>query len=257
MKTIYRLTTALLSVSLLFIATPNFAKHGHRGADLGGLREIIRELDIDSEQKQDIKQLARQFRADVRVFRSDLREFKRSLHDLAEAEVIDEEAINQLIADNQAIRQEVGLLRARLKHDVWNLFTEEQQAEASAILNDREPREINEERLLDRLEELEFSDEQLSQAQAILDQAQEDLAPVIENIESFKEAERELITSDTFSDEAWLALFEANSENFQQAQFIRITVVAQIKNLATEEQQELAKELRRSRERRGSGLFAI
>lgn len=223
-------TIALSCLSLHSVAGPKADEFRH-------LHAVFKEIDITRSQRIDIRQLARQLREDVSVYRADKKAFLESLTALIEADEFDETAVTQLLTDNLSTQQAVGLLRAQFKHDVWVLLTEEQQANAEALFEQREFDADAVEDKLERLyEKLELTDEQIVQADAIFDQLQTEKAALTAVLATYKEAERAIITADTFSADDWNALFNANSATFVELKLTRITAMAEFKSILTDAQ---------------------
>lgn len=235
MKLISRVSYVVLTIVLTCVSLQTSA--GPKGDGFRHFHSIFRQLDVTTEQKADIRQLARQLREDVSVFSADKEAFRESLTTLIEADEFDEAAVTQLLTDNLSTQQAVGLLRAQFKHDVWVLLTEEQQANAEALFEQREFDADAVEDKLERLyEKLELTDEQIAQADAIFDQLQTEKAALTEALATYKEAERAIITADTFSADDWNALFNANSATFVELKLIRITAMAEFKSILTDAQ---------------------
>jgi Spy/CpxP family protein refolding chaperone len=249
MKPLSRFAFVVISVALTVISSHSFAKH--RGEGFRPMHKLFQEVSVSDEQRADIRQLAKQLRQDMRVFRADGKEFRQALNQLTVTDDFNQESVTLLLTENQATKQQIDLLQARFKHAVWEILDDEQQSAAQTFLADRAPREPNPRRQLRFFEKLDFSDEQIAQAEVILDQSKEQLETLKGDIEGFKAAERALVTSDNFSDEAWTALYQENADTFVQVHLVRITTMNQIRDLMTEEQREQAKEFKPHRGHKG------
>lgn len=121
------LATGLLMTAGTAVAGGKDCKNGHFGQHKGGMR-IYKKLDLNKDQKQQIKAIFKAMRPD---HKSD--EFKkRQEHMQARKEVIqsdtlDETALNNLANEMAEKVKQRFIQRAKAEHKIWLLLTPEQR----------------------------------------------------------------------------------------------------------------------------------
>jgi len=104
----------------------NGEKMRHHGM-IGKMRRMARHLELDETQISEIKAIFLAARDENSELRENMKAFKEEMKTLLAAETFDEEAFAELQAKYQESFEQKGLLRAKTKHAVIQVFTEEQK----------------------------------------------------------------------------------------------------------------------------------
>ena len=230
---------AILSLSTM-LATSVLAHH-HQGPG-GGLKKIMKQLDLTVEQRQDIRQIMRQGRQDHLLFRADMRDIGQQMRAQIQTDDFNEQAVQELLTERSSFGADLALDRAMRRHQVWQLLSDEQQAEFERLTSDKEPKQRHEAGLK-RLEKLNLSDEQSAQIQQIRDQNASLREDTLAQMKAFRNAQAELIKAQEFDQEAWRSLFDQQVSKRIEVGVTRAKVRNQIWNLLTDEQQQQAKSM--------------
>jgi Spy/CpxP family protein refolding chaperone len=113
----------------------------HRGFDRGFDGLSLRELDLTEAQLQEIRSIYEQNREAGRgVGDKKLRDARRALYEATVAESIDESAIRAAASALADAEAEAAISRARVRAQVWNVLTPEQQEKARSLRAERRER---------------------------------------------------------------------------------------------------------------------
>ena len=241
------------SVGLMVMSASAYAheqEYHHRAHQI---KRMLRGLDLTVEQRQDIKQIMRQTKEDVKLYREDAKLARQDIKSLVQQGSWDAQAAEDAIDASAELKAKMGLQRAETKHQIWSLLTAEQQEKWVNRMEKRaskEFREFNPERQERFFERLDFTEEQIAEATQIREQKQQSAAELREKRKAFKQAEFEIITADEFSEEAWLALHAQYADDFKQGQLIALETRNQMFNLMTPEQRDKAKSMKKRKGKR-------
>lgn len=216
--------------------------HGNPKDDL----RILKQLDLSVQQKQDIKTLIQQSRADNKVVRSDTDSFKAQMDTLMNMPIWDETMAKQLISEQITQSQQIRLNRAKTKHQIFTLLTAEQQNALQEKMTNKDKKSRKGKKKMEKrmAKKLDLSDAQKEQLSIIKDETKSQLSDLKAAGETFKQAERALIQSEVFDEEAWLALDESSIENMLAHRLIKTKAKYQQEALLTAEQKAIAKKMR-------------
>ena len=259
--------SAIIAIACFSLATipAAMAKHDQQGPR-GELR-ILKGLDLSSQQKQDIKTLMKQTRSDNSVFASERETFRAQLDVIMNMPTWDATLATQLIEQQMASKQQVQLNKAKSKHAVFLLLSDEQQAELLEKMADKKDRKAKKgkkdkkrgknKRMAKRLD---LSDEQKEEIKAIKKASKAQFELVRKNMQSFKDAEDTLVFSDSFDEAAWISLSNSHSDAFSSAQLAKMKAKYEEYNVLTAEQklklaemrEKMKEKMKEKREKAGS-----
>ncbi|MGS2718965.1 Spy/CpxP family protein refolding chaperone [Paraglaciecola aestuariivivens] len=237
-----RITPIALCLVLAFSA-PSFA---HKGKEQNhqSMRRMFSELDLSDAQKQDIRQLRKQNKADKGLMKQDAKLLNESLRSLVQADQWQATEVANVIAEQQKLFAQKALQQATNKHQVWLLLTTEQQAQLAQQMTDKKTnkkaKKAKKRKQHKRMKALDLTDQQVSELAAIREASQAEMQPVQAKIKEFKQSERQLIHSAEFSQAAWQSLWQQYQDDFTTAKMLKTKVKHDSWNLLTPEQQAKA-----------------
>lgn len=274
------ITTAI--VATVGISGFAYAKHHdtemrhHQSAKFSVKQMVkqLRGLSLSEAQKSEIKALVTQFKeANSNETKGYSREERRNADstprlDLATAT---DAEITEMVAQRVAKQSSKQLEFATLRHDIFAVLTTEQQAE----LDERHSKfEEKRERKHERREQamqshkdsrgdkqqrgkremkqfagLSLSDEQKAEIAQLIDSQKESAQSHRETVKTFKQAQRDLVRSDAFSEDAFIALSAKYEDDLIAAGVEKVKFRSTLMAVLTDEQQEELKS--RKREMRG------
>jgi len=91
-------------------------------------KRMAKYLELTDEQKEQMKTIRQEAKTEGASHKTALREFREQARELTLADNFDESAFSTLQAQYQSNFQQLGLLRAKTKHAMMQVLTEEQQA---------------------------------------------------------------------------------------------------------------------------------
>lgn len=91
------------------------------------LKMMARHLDLTNEQKSEIKTIFKTAKTNANVNKQAMKNFKKEVKALVHADTFDEQAFINLHTANQVQIQNMALAKAKVKHQVFNVLTPEQQ----------------------------------------------------------------------------------------------------------------------------------
>jgi Spy/CpxP family protein refolding chaperone len=241
----FKLKNTLLCLSLSTI----FAAFGLQAHEMQhqAPHKIMQQLDLATQQKQAMHTVMMQSKQDAKVLKQELKPIKQQLKQVIQAEQWDQQQAVDLIQQKQALEAQIALNRASKRNAVWNILELEQQQRFDSLTekvkgkhSDKaqgkgKHRQVLSMRRFARLDLTEQQKTQIADLLAIQKQQMQDLAYTRKE---HKQAQRALIHSTEFDQQAWLA-------SHQQMQAVHLdTAVSfahtrhQIWNLLTAQQQQ-------------------
>lgn len=106
-----------------------------------GLGRMARELGITDVQREQIKAVMEQHRTEFQVIQERARTARSALHAAVTADVVDEGLVREKSAALAAVQADRAILGARVRSEVFNLLTPEQQAKAKELRAQAEQRQ--------------------------------------------------------------------------------------------------------------------
>ena len=136
MKSILILTTALALLSSSVLAGP---KHGGRHHGISHLaKHLIYQLDLSQDQKNQIKTIAEEFKAqNKQKSHLDRRENREKMRAIMTAPSFDEAAARAVLKEKFDARIEKRIAFMRAKHQILAILTESQRAEVESMMTRR------------------------------------------------------------------------------------------------------------------------
>ena len=241
----------VISLSLV-MSFSTMAKHELR-ADAhqhNPMREILSELDLSYGQRQDVKQLLRQSRANNSLLTADLQSVKNDLNRLVHSTDWDEAAVESTLQQNQQTLAVFGQQKAATLHQIWSLLSDQQKTQFSQMADQKRDTDRSQAKFLPEhfapgqrnpaklFAHLDLSEDQRAAIKSIRQQT-----PGLESkqaLVNFRKAERALIASDDFNEDSYQAL----QAEYQDAQLQHALMMAKTRhdiwNVLTPEQQAKA-----------------
>lgn len=264
-KTLVKTTLTPIALCLsLAIAAPAMAEKGqHKKHD--GKRQLLSGLSLTDTQKQDIRLVLKQSREDRSASRTDDKALRTELRSIIQSTEWDQAAVESAITQNQAQLQEKALIRASNKNQVWNLLTETQQGEFVAQMETRKAKHKEMDSSEkgkgkgnkrkgsgNRLKHLHLSAAQLAAIETVKSESKASRAEIKASIKTYKQAERALIHSSDFNEQAWKTLNAQYQADFLSMAVLEFKTKNEIWNLLTTEQKALAsKEIKGKNRKQG------
>lgn len=144
------LVAVVLAVAGTFAATGAVlhAQRGHGGRFGGGPfgfgrapgMELLRQLDLTDQQKEQIKGIFEQHKADFQQVRERLHAAMQAQHAAADATPADEATIRAKAGEVAAAQADMIVLGSKVRAEVFQVLTPEQQAKAKELKAQREQR---------------------------------------------------------------------------------------------------------------------
>ena len=251
----------------LAISAPILAKAEHgRDHDKNQVRHMMAKLDLSQEQRQDVKQILKQSRADADLVAEDNKQARSDLMNLIHTASWDETAVVTALQQNQQTKASLGLKKASTMHQIWLVLSDEQKAKF-AKLADNKPdgkrgKKEDKANLKDKthshersrsegrnhFKQLALTDEQKSAIKEIKQHAKTQVEQSKEQQKAYRQAERALIANTTFNDTAYQALQAEYQDEHLQHALVMAKTRHDIWNLLRAEQQ--AKALAKMAERK-------
>lgn len=255
-----------LALSLV-IASPSIANPEHgRNHENNPIRHILGKLDLSQEQRQDVKQILKQSRADAGLVAEDRKQARSDLMNLIHAASWDETAVETALMQNQQTKASLDLEKASTIHQIWLLLSDEQKTkfaqladnkpdgkrgnkEDKANLKDRaQDHEKSRGENKDHFKQLALTDKQKTAIKTIKQQAKAQTEQNKEQQKAYRQAERVLIASTTFNESAYQTLQAQYQDEHLQHALLMAKTRHEIWSVLSAEQQ--AKALEKMSERK-------
>ena len=259
-----KLKTLISPLALAFslaISAPILAKAEHgRDHDKNQVRHMMAKLDLSKEQRQDVKQILQQSRADADLVAEDVKQAKTDLMSLIHAASWNETAVVTALQQNQQTKASLGLEKASAMHQIWLVLSDEQKTkfaklaerkadgkrgnkDAKTKLQDKtQGHEKSRGEGREHFKGLALTDEQKTAIKAIKQQAKAQNEQSKEQQKAYRQAERALIASTTFNDTAYQALQAEYQDEHLQHALVMAKTRHDIWNVLSAEQQAKALE---------------
>ena len=235
------------------------AEHGPKH-DKNPLEHLLAKLELSQEQRQDVRQILRQNRADAELVAQDNKQARSDLMNLINTASWDEAAVETALLQDQQTKASRDLAKATTMQQIWLLLSDEQKT-TFAQLPDNKPdgkrakkedkanlkdsaqgEERNRHEGEDPFQQLALTDEQNTAIKAIKQQAKTQHEENKERQMAYRQAEQVLIASATFNDSAYLALQAEYQDEHLQDALVMAKTRHDIWNVLSAEQQAKALE---------------
>jgi protein CpxP len=283
---IKRLLITSAIVATLGISGFAYAKHhdtemSHHQSAKFSVKQMVKQLrglSLSEAQKSEIKALVTQFKeANSNKIKGHSQKERRNADSTPRVDfaTATDAEITEMVAKRVAKQSSKQLEFATLRHDVFAVLTTEQQAE----LDERHSKfEEKRERKHERREQamqshkdsrgdkqqrgkremkqfagLSLSDEQKAEIAQLIDSQKESAESHRETVKTFKQAQRDLVRSDAFSEDAFIALGRKYEDDLIAAGVEKVKFRSTLMAVLTDEQQEALK----SRKKEMRGLMGL
>jgi periplasmic protein CpxP/Spy len=139
------IATTAAAVMLTGVGATALAQGRGPWARGGGMRmemqHGLRQLDLTAEQREQVRAVFQQHRAELQAIGERAAAARRTLRDAEIAEPLNEGVIRAKAAELAAVEADAAVLRAQVHGEVFRLLTPEQQAKARTLREQREARQ--------------------------------------------------------------------------------------------------------------------
>ncbi len=206
--------------------------------------KTLKQLELNEQQKADVKLIIKQARSDQALFQQERRDARKSMQAVIRAEEWDAAVAQQILDENADLHQQARLQQALTRHNIWLLLDDSQKQTLSDLDgrgNERKARmQERRESMWQRVtEKLALSDQQQSDIATIRQQRMEASDAFRTLAKAHREAERDLIRSATFDQVAWQSLYQQHQDAAQSQALAMAYSKHQVMQVLTEEQREL------------------
>lgn len=219
------------------------AQAGHKGHGM----KVFRDLDLTQEQRQQMRESKKTSREDNKAYRQDVRAINKQIRDLVRTDSFDADAVMALIEQRSPLKEEMALNSAQSKNQIWNVFTDDQQATLLEAAADREPRARGEFKRRG-MRRLGLSDEQKQKMQEIhsADAEKRDQHKAL--MKQKRSQMLAIIQAENFDESAWRIAYAKYQSASNEMALVRAENRHQVWNLLTPEQQKKMERLAKKRE---------
>lgn len=239
-----------LALSLALIATPASAGHGDRHA-----MHLFKQLNLTSEQRQDIKQIRSQSRQDKRIYREDFKAIKQELKGYIHSNDWNENAVRELLSQKQTLGAGIQLQKAQTRNQMWNLLSEEQQQNWQILKGEqkatRAERKSKGKKRQSFYQNLGLTESQLTEVEGFREKVQNVRTVNKQAMKQFYQQQKSLIQSNRFDTSAWQKLWAENKGLKLEMALAKAEYRHKVWNLLTEEQQQKMASMKKKRKHKG------
>lgn len=151
-----------LALSLtMILSTHVWAKPQHHPD--GGLHQILKQLDLNEQQRQDIRQLLKQNRADKSLYREDVKNHDQELRSLIQSETWDQAEVKAALKETREANSDHMWQKVQRTHQIWLALTPTQQQQFLQWLAQQDDKKDDLRHVHKRLENLNLTEQQWAQ----------------------------------------------------------------------------------------------
>ncbi|MFT6896906.1 MAG: Spy/CpxP family protein refolding chaperone [Paraglaciecola sp.] len=196
-----------LAFSVAIILGGNvYAKSESQPHTRGGLHQILKQLDLNDQQRQDIRQLLKQHKADRSVYRQHPQEKNQALRTLIQSTSWDQDAVMTELENRQATHSEHMWQKVQSQHQIWLTLTPLQQQQFLSLLAQQDDDKRGDRHLHRRLKKLDLTEQQWAQVESNRSKMQTYITEHKAAQQKFRQALTELIGKEELSHNDWLVL---------------------------------------------------
>lgn len=244
-KTLFQRSLIAIATATLIATLPAM---GHQ-AQQPQMKKILKQLNLNDQQRSQVRTLIKQSKADAQTIRQDLKLLNQQLKSAIQAQYWNEEVVKTLILQKQAARQELALTRATSQHIMWNQLDNQQQEKFETLVDSRQNRQRNKSAMR-RFEPLNLSDEQYVEIEALINRQKAQSEEKRKLTKPFKMQQKELVQSTDFDQQAWLTSHQA-MQNMQTEVAIDLAQTRhKIWNILDAEQQSTLQDMTEKRQQK-------
>jgi Spy/CpxP family protein refolding chaperone len=236
--------TAVLASSIVY--NPSAIAHQEPGMDKMHNREkaMFAQLALTDEQKQDIELILRQTRGNNMALRADKNLKREQLSALMSLAQWDDALAQQLVEEQEASKVQAQLNRALARNKAYQVLTDEQKAKLGQSIAQgdrsgkakRSKKDKGEKRMA---KVLGLSDAQKAELTTMRETWRVQNESLRAQIKEYRSAERALIHSENFDEQAWLALNQSIQPTLQALQVNQLHARFDMQSVLDDEQLEL------------------
>lgn len=224
---------ALLSVGSISAAPQ---KEGRNG-----LKPLLKQLDLTEEQRQDLRQMMKENKAEMELVGQERGAFRQQLMLLIHTDTFDQTAVQALLENNQQSRAQKRLQKAQNQHKLFHSLTENQQDKfVSLLVNTKGNSRGNRNNKM--FKRLGLSDQQKASIKQIKVSYKATKESAKETLRARRQAEFNLIKADLFDTNAWQTLQNQYQQSVLQIALKKAEMRNQVWNQLSDEQQLKATE---------------
>ena len=210
------LTSAMFGVITLAAGAAN--------AHEGGLHpkkqmmQMMRQLDLSRDQKRSVRSVMRDTKDEVSLLREDLQQMRSEMLNLIESGNVSQESVDGVIDQYAETLRELVKTQGNTKNAIYVVLDDEQREKAQNLMEEKQARietSDPEKRLEKITDKLDLTDEQQQTANEVLPAIVEARTAMRETRKGFREAQRDLITSGTYTEEQLDVLFDEYFPEFK------------------------------------------
>ncbi|MBT0586076.1 Spy/CpxP family protein refolding chaperone [Alteromonas oceanisediminis] len=229
--------TLLLPLFGLALATQAMA-HPPK-SEQAPMRHMLEQLTLSEQQREDIRLIVSESRADKRVYVSDIRLAKKEFRQLVREPEWNETAVREVMTQRMALKQDFMLSNAQTRHAIFELLTPSQQQELNTLSSPDKTHRASQrgsqwKKMSQRLNLTPEQEDNIDTIRAAFFSTHERGQ---HPHRVFLQAERSLIQSSEFSQDAWLALFAQHQTAAVEYAVARAKMQHDMFNVLTKEQQ--------------------
>lgn len=225
------IAVVLIGASLMPLAMANDMGQRHAA------KKMFKQLDLDAEQKQQIKQIVSTSKENAKLYIADRMSFKEQVDILMSKPSWDASLAQSIVSEAQSFALQRAVERARTKHQMFQVLTPEQQIKFNELRsakidgeksaekgNKKKGKRAKKGNLLSKKmsKKLDLSDEQTQQIKQIKSESRQELVSLKEANSDFRTAMKAIIQADSFDEQALINLFQSNQANLQAKRLIQM-----------------------------------
>jgi Spy/CpxP family protein refolding chaperone len=232
-----------LAMSLVSLYAPQSSAHDNRQKDAQQHEfRMLKSLDLNQTQKQDIKQIMKQTKQNNGAYMAGKHAQQAQLRALLTQESWDAETAKDLIEQSLPQSTQMQLNRAIARNQSYQVLNDEQKAELIRKQNKGAAKERKNRDLPRMAKGLELSEEQRSTMKDIQQSLRAKNAPLKATMQDYKQAQQVLVLADSFDQEAWLALQVSMQPTLVTVQLNQLEARFQMRSILNQEQLDMLKQ---------------
>jgi protein CpxP len=124
---------AIVGILALILVIPPVVQAGfggkHRGMGRGMMgMETLLELNLTDQQRAELKEIIAASRSEQEKYRERMREARKNMREVLRAEQFDETALREAFRKSSSVREDLFVLRMKMRDDMRKVLTDEQRA---------------------------------------------------------------------------------------------------------------------------------
>lgn len=231
-----------LSVAVLMSVAANAHERG--SSPKKQMMQVLRQLDLSMEQKMSLRSVMQDTKDQVTLLREDMRKMRSEMMELLTSGNVSQQSIDSVFNQYEPTLRLMMKTKGNTKNTIYGLLNDEQREKALELIQQKMARfeaRDPQQRLIRIAEKLDFSSEQLSAANELLPTIVEARSTLKETFKIVQQAQRDLVTSGTYSEQQVDDLFTEHFADFKVNVVVAIEAHLQMFQLLNDEQKEKIK----------------